>query len=374
MRRVLRHGAQQVDQRDVVLVVQADQRRQQGLQTERAGRRFRERQALVFGWFRRVVGDDNVDQAGRDGIDEGQAVAFGAQGRIETEEGAVVADVDLVEHQVVDRGRGEDLKTLGLGAFQRFQAFAGRHLIDEEARAGHFGQGEVALDHDAFGQGRDTGKPHARRHFAGGGHGAFGKPGFLRAVGDQGVEAVGIVQHAAEDLGIDDRLIGIGEIERTGLGHQADFRHLFALQLLGGGAGGIDVDQFDIAGAAQDEIGHGRFVDARIGVGLDDEGGNAPGGGGQAGGFQGLGGFVTGFAGLDAHVDQAGQEGVFVAVDNADAGGQGRGTVAQGDIGDDAIRDDDRAGAVIFGGRVDQAGIDEGNGGGFFGHRVRPQL
>ncbi len=128
------------------------------------------------------------------------------------------------------------------------------------------------------------------------------------------------------------------------------------------------MDQFNIACATQDEIGHGGFVYARVGIRLDDEGGHATGGGGEAGGFQRFGGFVAGFAGLDAHVNQAGQDSVFVAVDDADAGGQGRGVVAQGNIGDHTIGDNYRAGTVIFGSRIDDTGVDESDCGGVFRH------
>ncbi len=118
---------------------------QQGLQTHGARLGLGEGAALVFGRFGAMGRGDDVDQAVAHGLNQSLPVALGAQGRVQPVEGAIVADVDLVEAQVVDRGRGRDLKAPGTGARQRLQRALSRNLVDQEARAGLLDQGQIAL-------------------------------------------------------------------------------------------------------------------------------------------------------------------------------------------------------------------------------------
>src|SRR5690606_5007799 len=105
---------------------------EQGLQPHRTGRRLVIRQPLVFGRGGGVGGDDDVDQARRQRRDQRLAVALGAQRRVELGEGAVIADVELVEAQVVDRGRGEHRQAAILAALQRLQRVGRRDLVDQQ--------------------------------------------------------------------------------------------------------------------------------------------------------------------------------------------------------------------------------------------------
>ena len=83
-------------------------RRQQGLEADRPVRGLREGQALGLDVLRIVVGHDHVDGAVRQGRDDGLPVVLVAQRRRELQEGAVVADVVLVEREVVDRDAAGD--------------------------------------------------------------------------------------------------------------------------------------------------------------------------------------------------------------------------------------------------------------------------
>ena len=83
-------------------------RREQRLEPDRAVRGLGEGQALGLDVLRIVVGDDDVDGAVRQRLDHRLPVVLVAQRRRELEEGAVVADVVLVERQIVDRDAAGD--------------------------------------------------------------------------------------------------------------------------------------------------------------------------------------------------------------------------------------------------------------------------
>ena len=123
---------------------------QQRLQGHRAGRGLLERQAFAFFVLRRVHGTDHVDQAGRHGLDHGDAVILGAQGRLDLEEGAVVAHVQFVQRQVVDRDTCGDVQTLRLGAFQNRQGHRAGNLVRVVAHARHLNEGQIAFQPHAF--------------------------------------------------------------------------------------------------------------------------------------------------------------------------------------------------------------------------------
>ena len=78
---------------------EAQRRRKQGLETDRAVGGFGEGQALRLDVLRIVVGDDHVDDAVGKPVDHRLPVVLVAQRRRELEEGAVVADVVLVERR-----------------------------------------------------------------------------------------------------------------------------------------------------------------------------------------------------------------------------------------------------------------------------------
>ena len=87
---------------------EAQGRREQGLEPDRAVRGFREGQPLRLDVLRIVVGDDHVDDAFAKAGDDRLPVVLVAKRRRELEEGAVIADVVLVQRQVVDRDAAGD--------------------------------------------------------------------------------------------------------------------------------------------------------------------------------------------------------------------------------------------------------------------------
>ena len=133
-----------------------------------------------------------------------------------------------------------------------------------------------------------------------------------------------------------------------------------ALAALRGGASGVDVDEFDVPRAAQDEVHDRGIVDGRIGVGLDHDGGDPTRGRRPAGRLQGFLGFRAGLAGLDADVDEAGDQELAAHIDLLDVRGERTGIAPLHDVSDDALGDDHRAWAIVAGGRVDETGVHEG--------------
>jgi hypothetical protein len=132
--------------------------------------------------------------------------------------------------------------------------------------AGGFQQGDVALQHDPLGHRRDRGQAHAAGELTADRRAALGQPRVHRTVGQQGVEALGVGQDALHDLAVDDRLVGVGDVDAARLAHQADLGHLLAMQALGRRAGDEDAGAVDVARATQDEVDDAGVVDGRIAV------------------------------------------------------------------------------------------------------------
>ncbi|MNE54762.1 hypothetical protein D3C80_1495720 [compost metagenome] len=174
-----------------------------------------------------------------------------------------------------------------------------------------------------------------------------------------------------QGAGVDDDPVAVGEIEGARFVHQADLGHALTVATLGGGARRADVDQIERRAASLDVINQGRIVDCRVGVGLDHDGGDATRRRRQTGGLERLLGFIARFAGLDANVDQAGREAAALRIDDGDAF-RALGGLTVDDLDDAAVLDQDRAGAVIVGGRVEQAGVDDGQRIGNGGHAAAP--
>ena len=88
----------------------------EGLQRHRPGGGFLEGQALRF-LVRGVCIEEMMSMdPSATAADHGQPVLFGPQGGRELEEGAVVAHVEFVQRQVVDRGPRRDIQPRRLGA------------------------------------------------------------------------------------------------------------------------------------------------------------------------------------------------------------------------------------------------------------------
>ncbi len=209
---------------------------------------------------------------------------------------------------MIDGGRGPHLQAVQLGPRQAVQRVGGGDLVDDQPRARQLGQGQVPLQHDPLcdrWSRRDT-QPAGELAFRGGS--PFHEVGIGRAVGHQGVEPPGVGHDTPEHPGIQDRAVGVRDIDRARFVHQADLGHLGAVQTLGGCAGGIDVHQADVARAAQDEVDHRGIIDGRVGVRLDHDGGHPAGRRRPRRRLQRLLGLGAGLAGLDPDVDQTGRQ------------------------------------------------------------------
>ena len=118
----------------------------------------------------------------------------------------------------------------------------------------------------------DEAKP--RRHLAAG-HVAARQGRLLRQMDDQRVEGLGVVERAAQHLGVADGMVGVGEGHGAGFGQQADLGQLLALQPDGQRAVGVHVHQLDLAGAAGHELDQRGVVERRLVVGQQHQRGDA---------------------------------------------------------------------------------------------------
>ena len=123
--------------------------------------------ALHVRVLRIVAGDDHVDVAGGQPAHHGGAVLLGAQRRPQAQEGAVGADVVLVERQVVDRHPAGHGQLARLGGADHGQALGARERGGVIAPAGDLDEAHVALEHDGLGRLVRRRAGRAGRHLAG---------------------------------------------------------------------------------------------------------------------------------------------------------------------------------------------------------------
>jgi hypothetical protein len=352
------HGREQRQQRDRTVVIELQGRGQQRLHAQRAVGGLGEGAALHIGVLRVVAGDDHIDVAAAQAIYHGPAVLFPPQRRLHLAIAAVLADIEFVQRQMVD---GDAACHRIAGGFrgadglERGGAGDGGGVI---APARQADEAQVALDDDGLGLGRHAGQAEPAGHLALVHHAAEGEIGVLQVMHDEPVEVVGIAEDQPHQLGVGEAALAVGEGKGARLAQQADLGHLLAGETLRHRRHRVDMDDRGVAGAALDEIHQRHIVDSGLGVGHDDDGGDAPGGGGAAGRGERLAMLLAGLAGENLHVDQAGRQHMAAAVDALGPRRSIRPDM-RADIGDRVAPDEQAAPLVTARERTDQPGVEE---------------
>ena len=145
---------------------EAEARGEHRLQPDRAVGGLGEGLALALHVLRVVRGADDVDGAVGECCDQRLPVVLGAERRRHLEEGAVGADVVLVQREMRDRGAGGDAVPGKLGAAERRHGRLAGNLRGVVAPAGHAREADVAVEHDRLRLARNAGKAEARRRLA----------------------------------------------------------------------------------------------------------------------------------------------------------------------------------------------------------------
>ena len=138
---------------------------QQRLKPDSAGGGLLEGETLGLLVLRRVEGGDRIDQPRGHGLHHRAAILLRAKRRRHLEEGAVVADIEVVQRKVMDRHTGGNVQPR-LRPFEHRQRAGGGDLIGVVAHAGHLDERHVPLQPHAFGDGRDTGQAAKRGELA----------------------------------------------------------------------------------------------------------------------------------------------------------------------------------------------------------------
>lgn len=306
---------------------------------------------------RGVVGGEAVDGSVGEAAFEGFDIAGGSEGRGDLAVGIEVFAGLVGEDEVVRCGFGGDGD--GVSAFgfaDEFDGFGGGEVGDVEAASGGFGEFQVAVDHDLFG---DSG---AAGHAEYGGDvsavDASAGEGGVFAVFDEDLVEHGDVLHGAEgDAGVGDSVAVVAEGDGPGSDHAAHFGEFLAFEALGDGADGEDVGVTELGVLSEDEVDGGFAVEGRVGVGHAGDAGESAGGGGAGAAGDGFLFLVSGFAEVDVHVDEAGGDEQAVGVDD----GVGAGAIGP-EVGDLAVFEEEVGLFVELVGRVDHpAAGDEGS-------------
>ena len=143
------------------------------------------------------------------------------------------------------RGIAGDLQAARLGPAHRFDALGGRQVSHVIAPACEFHQVQIAFDHDHLGFRRNAGETKAGRGFALVHDAVAGEARLLGVLNDRPPEKRGVGERAAQDQGVGEGAVAVGEADRAIFGEQAVFGQFLAGQTLGGGGVGVDIDQPD---------------------------------------------------------------------------------------------------------------------------------
>ncbi len=360
IRRPAGEAAQDREQGHGALVVRLERDREQSLQPDDSRLRLGEGHALAFHIVRRVIAGDAVDDAVGEAGCDGAPVRFPTQRRRQLGEGAVIADLVLVQREIGRSGIAGDAQPFLLGLADRFDRGGGRDVRGVIARAGPAHQMQVALDHHHFGIGRDARNAETGGQLAIVHRPAIGEARLFRMLDHQRIEAARIGQGAAHHLHVAHRMESVGEAERAAIGQQRHLHQILALQPLGQGAVAIDLHAPGLARASRNELDAGHVVDDRLGIGQAHHRGDAAGRRRQAAGLDRLLVLLARLAQLHAHIDETGRQHMAVAI--LDLGIVRRVGARHLRTGrdDDAILHQDSAGLVAVAGGVDQPRIDEG--------------
>ncbi len=265
-----------------------------------------------------VVGGDDVEDAVDETLQERGVVGSGAQGRVHFVVGVVVADVLVIEDEVVGGDLAGDADAAVFGAANGVHAERGGDVLDVEVDADVFGEANVAGDADFFADGRDALEAEAVGDAAFM-HAAFTGEFFDFAMAGEGeVELFGVLHGAAENLGVADGVAIVGEVDDAAAFHAGDAGEFFTFATFGDGAGGEDggPDAGFFAGDVEDVLDGGGAVDGGVGIGLENHAGDAAVDGGFGAGEDGFFVLASGFAGVDVDVEEGGEEDLTGAVDD----------------------------------------------------------
>ena len=106
-----------------------------------------------------MIGGDGVDHAVFEALHDGFAVGFRAQRRRQLGEGAILTHGGFIKREVRRRSVAGDGQSAFLGVSDQADAFGGGNVREVQPSAGHVGQAQVALDHDAFRFAGNPGQP-----------------------------------------------------------------------------------------------------------------------------------------------------------------------------------------------------------------------
>ena len=185
-------------------MIEAQRCGEQCLEADGAVGGFGEGVALHVGVLRVVARHDHVDLAGGKALHHGAAIVLAAQRRPQAQEGAVGADVVLVEGEVIDGDAARHRQLALLGGADHGQALGARQRGGVIAPAGDLDQAHVALQHDGLGRLVHAGQAQSRRHLAGVHDAALGEVRVLRVVDDERGVVLGVEQHVAHHARVGD--------------------------------------------------------------------------------------------------------------------------------------------------------------------------
>jgi hypothetical protein len=257
------------------------------------------------------------------------------------------------------RGLGGDARAALFGAADDVDGEFRRDVLQVDVRAGVFGKYYVAGDDEVFGGVGPSAEAEAGGDDALVHHGTLGHGSVLAVIHDGQVEHLGVFDGAAHEFVVLDAVAVVGDGDDAGAFERADGGEGLALHADGDAAGGENFHDGVAANGVVDVLdGAGVVGDGRR-VGHAHDGGEPAGGGGAGAGGDGFLMRLAGLAEVDVDVDEAG------AGDEAGGVDFLRGLFLRGGErrGEAAVDDEEVAGGVALGGRVDDAGVLDPEGG-----------
>ncbi|MNN11953.1 hypothetical protein D3C81_1249280 [compost metagenome] len=249
---------------------------------------------------------DRLDHSGLHRLAQAIAVGAGAQRRLYVVQAGEVAQRFVGENQLVQRHIGGDRQAQFLGLGDQARATGAGQLAEVRAYASLLDQQQVARQCHGFGGFRDARQTKEAGHCAFVGEAALGQVAVLGVEDHRQVEGCRVLQGACQGAVVAKGFQAVAECHAASVAQGNQLCQLFAFQAF---AQGADREHFAVpgfAGAVEDQLGHCRGVQHRLGLRRAAQAGDAA--SGRSAGFAGDAAFaaVTRLAQGNVEVDQAG--------------------------------------------------------------------
>ena len=263
----------------------------------------------------RMVGDDAVQRAVFQALDDREPVLFGADGRVDLGVGVKGRDDLVRQGEVVRAGLRRHLHAARLCLTDELHAAVGGDVADMHGQRQALGKTDLARDDDILRRADAALEPRQRGVVPLVDDAAVHEGGVLAVTQTLQPEVRGVQHRVRHEIGRDDALAVLGDGDRARRLHRADRGEVLALLPFGDRADGIDLAKPHFPGAVFDIGDDHLVIGDGLGVGHAAHLGEAALDRGAAARLDILLLFKARLAQMDVHIDEPRKNGQPGAVD-----------------------------------------------------------